>query len=162
MSLKRIKESQVLIPCLAKQNHYLGYIPLVESRLQLFKRLKQEREILSVLSKYGIPKSHVIEVKSEFADRKPEAGVNYYYYNGPLDAKTRKFCRLMLKIDKVFSEEEINKVSDELGYPVLEYCGSYGCRHQWIRFRGNRIYTPKPTVREIRKLINDGIESESK
>jgi len=65
----------------------------------------------------------------------------------------------MLKIDKVFSQSEIDRISDELGYDVLVYCGSYNCRHQWIRFRGKRINTPVPTSRQIRKLINDGIEA---
>lgn len=131
----------------------------MNSRLNSIKRITQERRIIKVISKYGLPKSQVLELTSQFADRTPEEGVNYYYYNGPLDEKTRQFCRLMLKIDKVFSEEEINKISDELGYSVIEYMGSYGCRHQWIRFRGKRIYTPKPTIREIRKLINEGIEA---
>lgn len=121
-------------------------------------RLNEERKILSVFSKYGVERSKVVQLTETFAYRKPESGESYYYYNGPLDDKTRNFCRLMLKIDKVFSQEEIDKISEELGYDVLEYCGSYNCRHQWIRFRGNRIFTPKPTIREIRKLINQGIE----
>ncbi len=133
-----------------------------ESRIKDFKKILFEKELIRLLRKCGVSKSEVEEIPREFADRKPEEGVNYYYYNGPLDAKTRAFCKLMLKIDKVFSEEEINKISEELGYPVLEYCGSFGCRHHWVRFRGKRINTPKPTVREIRKLINDGVEFESK
>lgn len=131
-------------------------------KLTSFKTFSRERQIVKVLRKYGVSRSLVEEIPQGFADRKPEEGVNYYYYNGPLDKKTRSFCRLMLKIDKVFSEEEINKISEELGYSVLEYCGSFGCRHQWIRFRGRRINTPKPTVREIRKLINDGVEFQTK
>jgi len=130
----------------------------VNQRLKHINRITQERRIIKVISKYGLPKSQVLELNSQFAERKPEEGVNYYYYNGPLDSKTREFCSLMLKIDKVFSEEEINRISDELGYDVLAYCGSFYCRHQWIKFRGKRIFTPKPTAREIRKLINRGIE----
>ena len=128
--------------------------------IQDIKQAHREISLLKLLrsTKYGIPRNQVEELTENFADRKPEEGMNYYYYNGPLDEKTRKFCVLMLNIDKVFSEEEIDKISEELNYSVLKYKGSYNCRHDWIIFRGKRIYTPPPTVREIRKLINNGIE----
>lgn len=127
--------------------------------LNRFKKLAFERELLKLLSKCGVKRSEVEEIPKEFADRKPEEGVEYYYYVGPNDDKTRAFCKLMLKLDKVFSIDEISYISEELNYPVLEYKGSYNCRHNWVRFRGKRIFTPKPTVREIRKLINSGIEA---
>jgi hypothetical protein len=121
---------------------------------------KRETQLYKILnsSHMGLPKNSVIEVKEEFANRKPEQGMHYFYYSGPLDDKTREFCKLMLNIDKVFSEEEINKISEELNYDVLKYEGSYNCRHKWVRFRGKIISTPSPTMREIRKLINNGIE----
>lgn len=128
------------------------------SRLQQLKRRKTDLHLISLVKKYGIPRSQVEEITQEFANRIPEKGVNYYYYIGPNDAKTRSFCKLMLKIDKVFTEEEIQYMSDELGYPVIEYCGSYGCRHGWVKFRGRVITTPKPTQREIRRLLNEGLE----
>lgn len=127
-------------------------------RIQTFKKIKFERDLLSRLKKTGFKKSQVEEIKKEFANRIPEKGENYYYYLGPLDEKTRPFCRQMLKIDKVFSEDQINYISEELNYPVLEYGGSYNCRHQWVKFRGRVIPTPNPTQREIRKLINNGME----
>lgn len=122
-------------------------------------QLKKEERLLKLLSsdKFGTKKTHVIELKETFANRKPEKGESYYYYSGPDDDKTRQFCKLMLKIDKVFSQEEIDKISEELNYDVLEYRGAYNCRHKWVRFRGKIISTPKPTMREIRKLIIEGI-----
>lgn len=122
-------------------------------------QLKKEERLLKLLSsdKFGTKKTHVIELKETFANRKPEKGEQYYYYSGPDDDKTRQFCKLMLKIDKVFSQEEIDKISEELNYDVLEYKGAYNCRHKWVRFRGKIISTPKPTMREIRKLIIEGI-----
>ncbi len=130
-------------------------------KLHSIVRAGRECELLKLLrsDKYGIPRSEVEEITENFADRKPEEGMNYYYYSGPLDEKTRPFCSLMLTIDKVFSEEEIAKISEELNYSVLKYKGSYKCRHDWIKFRGKRIYTPAPTQRDIRKLINKGIQS---
>ncbi len=131
---------------------------MLEQRIQTFKRLKLELQLFELLKNTGVSRSLVEELPQEFANRNPEKGVNYYYYNGPLDAKTRPFCKLMLKIDKVFTEEQINYISEELNYPVLEYKGSFGCRHQWIKFRGRIINTPQPTQRDIRKLINSGVE----
>jgi hypothetical protein len=129
----------------------------VEKRLQTFKRIKIEHEIIKAMRRTGYNRSEIEVIPDAFADRKPEEGQVYYYYNGPLDHKTRPFCRLMLKIDKVFSKEQIEYMSAELGYPVLEYAGSFGCRHHWVKFIGKVISTPNPTQREIRKLINSGI-----
>lgn len=60
---------------------------------------------------------------------------SFYYYDGPLDDKTREFCATLLLQGKFYSQEEINYLSSRLGYNVDLYCGSYGCRHQWKRAR---------------------------
>jgi hypothetical protein len=132
---------------------------VIEQRLKQIRQIKQEFAIYNLLvsNRFGLKRNQVEELKEEFATRKPEPGEAYYYYSGPLDDKTRPFCKMMLKIDKVFSQEEIDKISEELNYDVLEFKGAYNCRHKWIRFRGKIISTPKPTMREIRKLIIDGI-----
>lgn len=126
-------------------------------RLQIFKKIKFELDLFRLLKSCGVKRSLVEEIPTELANRKPEKGVDYYYYIGPLDEKTRPFCRLMLSIDKVFTKEEIEYMSEELEYPVLEYKGSYNCRHNWVKFRGQIINTPKPTQREIRRLINSNL-----
>lgn len=126
-------------------------------RILSLKRTREERQILSILKNYGLKKSKVEQIPLELAERKPEEGLTYWYYSGPLDQKTRPFCARLLKMDKVFSDEEIKKISEELNYDVLEFNGAYNCRHNWTRFRGKIILTPPPTTREIRKLINDGI-----
>jgi len=118
---------------------------------------RDERKILAFVEKNGIPK-HQVEVLPElFANRKPDPNEDYYYYDGPLDEKTRDFCKRMLKIDKVFSTTDIEILSNQLNYDVLKYRGSYNCRHRWIRFRGRIISTPEPTVRQLRDLISKGI-----
>ena len=122
------------------------------------KEIVREHHLLEALKRIGIPSGKVERFTEEFASRSPEKGEAYYYYDGPLDEKTREFCKIMLKIDKVFSETDIQRLSNELSYDVLKYEGSYNCRHKWVRFRGKIISTPAPTVREIRKLINNGIE----
>lgn len=90
-------------------------------------------------------------------NRKPKEGTRYFYYTGPNDEKTRDFCKYILKLDKVFSEEEIKFMSDMLGYSVLRYKGSYNCRHEWVQFNGKRIKTPAPTVSQIDRLIEKNI-----
>ncbi len=92
----------------------------------------------------------------ELADRPALKGETYYYYDGPMDKKNRPFCHDMLTLDKVFSEKQIQFLSDELGYDVLKYKGSYGCRHSWILFRGKVIYTPPPTPNQMRNLTAEG------
>lgn len=117
-----------------------------------------EKDIISLLRKVGHKSSEVEKLPTELAERKPEKGEDYYYYLGPLDKKTREFCSTILKLDKVFSKSQIDYISEELGYDVLVYCGSFNCRHNWIKFRGRVISTPPPTVGQIRKIINRGIE----
>ena len=104
----------------------------------------------------GSPRSDFKEDAIELADRIPVPGEEYYYYNGPMDTKNRPFCHDLLVYDKVFSLSEIDYLTSQLGYDVLEYQGSYGCRHAWIRFRGTRINTPKPTANQMRVLTAPG------
>ena len=60
---------------------------------------------------------------------------SFYYYDGPLDDKTRAFCATLLLQGKFYSQKEIDYLSSRLGYNVDLYMGSYNCRHQWKRAR---------------------------
>lgn len=119
---------------------------------------KIEHALFNLFSTKGIPKSQVEEIKEDFADRPVKKGENYYYYSGPLDDKTRPFCKQMLSYDKVVSETDIDILSNYLDYDVKLYKGSYNCRHKWVKFRGKRISTPELTIPQIRKLVNLGIK----
>lgn len=119
---------------------------------------KLEHYINKLMLEKGIPANQVERFNEEFADRKPKEGETYYYYTGPLDDKTRPFCKQMLKYDKVVSETDIDILSNYLDYDVKKYKGSYNCRHNWVRFRGKRILTPELTIPQIRKLTNLGIQ----
>lgn len=81
----------------------------------------------------------------------------YFYYSGPQDKRNRPFCAYMMRLDKVFKRETIDWMTFRIGYDVLKYKGSYGCRHSWIRFRGKYVTTPLPTDRQIDGLIRDQI-----
>ena len=59
-----------------------------------------------------------------------------YRYFGPKDDRNRDFCREVLDLDMLFTEEQItNGLSNpEFGnYNIFDYKGSYGCRHKWKR-----------------------------
>ena len=118
---------------------------------------KIEHYLKKLLSEKGIPASCIERFSEEFADRNPKKGEAYFYYTGPSDSKTRPFCELMLKFDKVVSETDIDILSTYLKYDVKLYRGSYNCRHRWVRFRGKQISTPELTIGQIRKLVSRGI-----
>ena len=99
----------------------------------------------------------ILDDKQTFKDRIAKPGEVYYYYDGPLDEKTREFCRYILKLDKVFTISEIGYMSTQLGYNVYQYQGSYNCRHIWRKFRGKLLPGPAPTDRQIQTLIEKNI-----
>jgi len=54
--------------------------------------------------------------------------VPYLRYSGP-SGTVRPFC--MRIIDKVFTMEEVENMTNDFGYPALIYCGMWNCRHRW-------------------------------
>jgi hypothetical protein len=52
-------------------------------------------------------------------------------YVGPLDRKTRPFCRKILTGVKVHTVEAVQKMDNGTPLPVLTSCGSWRCRHAW-------------------------------
>lgn len=70
---------------------------------------------------------------NHYADIDPNE--SFYFYDGPLDEKTRNFCVEMLIQGKLYTQEEMDYLSSLLGYNVELYCGSFNCRHQWKRAR---------------------------
>ena len=133
-----------------------------------FKRIKMERDVLSLLRRkdFGVTfeAGYTIEKiePSEFATVDPNEV--FYYYDGPLDDKTRAFCQEILIIGKFFRQEDIDKLSSKAGYNVDLYMGSYNCRHKWLRARvKGKIkegYVP-PTVNgnEINKIGRRSIDN---
>ena len=128
------------------------------NKAKIISTIKLEHEIFKLLRDKGIDKSRIEEIPEQFANRKPQEGTNYYYYSGPLDEKTRDFCKQMLKYDKVVSEVDIDILSNYLNYDVKKYKGSYNCRHSWVKFRGKIISTPELTINQIRNLVKKGIK----
>jgi len=58
-----------------------------------------------------------------------KAGIEYFRYDGPVDGKNRVFCSK--HVGKVYSINEINKMVNDFGQPVLYFRGGWNCRHYW-------------------------------
>ncbi|MBP8975093.1 MAG: hypothetical protein KBG83_00095 [Bacteroidetes bacterium] len=59
-----------------------------------------------------------------------ESGTEQFLYSGPLSPSTRPFCRA--HVGRIFTKEQILKMDNGQGLPVLETCGGYNCRHSWV------------------------------
>lgn len=73
-----------------------------------------------------------------------------YKYVGALSSNSRDFCKEMIKANKVFRIEDIDKMSNRSvnpvgpsGYSIFEYRGSYNCKHRWIQL----IYRAKGKIK---------------
>lgn len=134
--------------------------------MNLIQRIKLSYHALRL----GTPKRFVeaIEIidSGHFKDIPVGRNDEYYVFAGP--PAERDFCVFMLKIDKVFSIEEINTLSTLMGYDVFEYQpgpimpnggpGGPNCKHKWRRFRGKFIISGNvPTNRQIDVLINKSV-----
>lgn len=108
-------------------------------RILKFKKIIMERTVLSLIRSkdFGVKfeDGYIIEKldSTEFATIDPNDV--FYYYEGPLDEKTRPFCEELLIIGKFFTQEQIDKLSTKAGYNVDLYMGSYNCRHKWSKAR---------------------------
>lgn len=127
---------------------------------------------LLLSNKFGVPKSKVeaLELieddKIKMKDIEVKRGDLYYVFDGP--SPERDFCVYMMKIDKVFSIEDIEALSILMGYDVFEYQpgpimpnggpGGPNCKHKWRRFRGKFIDSGDvPKDRQIGSLVNKSI-----
>jgi len=65
-----------------------------------------------------------------------------YKYQGPNDSKNRAFCKALLNLNKLYTRDEINKISNRVGRNVWTKRGGWYtkpgtdihlpyCRHQW-------------------------------
>lgn len=77
-----------------------------------------------------------------------------YEYVGPLDEKTRKFCRRMLQLSKkgtLWSKSDLQNIQGSNPefpqyYNIYLYKGSYGCRHSW---RAVYLYQKQPKKAKV-------------
>ena len=65
-----------------------------------------------------------------------------YSYEGPKDSRNRPFCAKLLDLDRFYSRQDIEKISERLGYSVWDRRGGWFtqpdgthrpyCRHIWM------------------------------
>jgi hypothetical protein len=134
-----------------------------------------DRCIIDMLSKCGRPASDFNwdEIVAENVDPDKESEfdenedgkikvqqddkIKYYYYDkkanakfdggGVIDSRSRDFCVEMISLGKVWTREEINRVSFTLRYSVFKYAGGYNCRHTWKVFRYRKLDPPSKSER---------------
>lgn len=84
----------------------------------------------------------------------PEGYEVRYRYEGPLDEKSRPFCKMMMTTyeNEWWSREQIESLNTEPGkanrkgnkpYSVFNWRGGNYCRHQWVRYYFN------PTTNDV-------------
>lgn len=140
----------------------------INKSLKVFKQAMEkfnERRIITYLSNPTMGKSMEdweVANEGDFAEVDPNG--TWYYYEGPLDDKTRPFCQEMLLLGKFFSQTDLDMLSAGIGYNVYLYEGRWNCRHRWVRARIKQKikegYVPdEPTNGEINRLRN--IQDES-
>jgi hypothetical protein len=79
-----------------------------------------------------------------------------YKYVGPKDELNRTFCAEMMAARRVFRIEDIMEMSNRSvnevgpqGYSIMEWRGSYNCRHRWVQLMYQRTG---------RIVNNDGVD----
>ena len=90
-----------------------------------------------------------------------------YEYVGPLDEKTRKFCRRMLSLSKkgtLWSKADLQNIQGSNPefpqyYNIFLYKGSYGCRHSW---KAVYLYQKKPKKAKVTVTFMQKAELASK
>lgn len=58
-----------------------------------------------------------------------QAGINKFKYDGILQPTSRIFC--VEHFQKIYTYQQILKLDNKMGTPVLTTCGSWNCHHFW-------------------------------
>ena len=89
-----------------------------------------------------------------------------FKYVGPRDNKNRQFCADMLSMNRVYRQEDIDQLTDDVAneefgyYNIFLWRGSYNCRHTWVKL----WYAPTGQIRNSgssTKGLERGPESQS-
>ena len=104
---------------------------------------------LDILGKMGVKKDEPSETK--------------YRYSGP--TAERGFCKAMLRLNKMYSEDDMDKLRGRLAsvnpnmgpngassYDVFKYKGSVNCKHYWTQLS---VFKPKDSRRVL--VIDNGV-----
>ena len=62
-----------------------------------------------------------------------------FKYVGPRDEKNRQFCAEMLSMNRVYRQEDVDQLTDDVAneefgfYNIFLWRGSFNCRHTWVK-----------------------------
>lgn len=72
-------------------------------------------------------------------------------FDGPgiIDSRSRDFCRLIVRANKFYTREEINRISFQLRYSVFNYEGGINCRHEWFKVLVDRKPNQAPAKGKV-------------
>lgn len=104
-------------------------------RLRRARREFDEDRLARLLAQHGSPADGSVEEAPEGWEGLADPSEQYFLYRGPLDERTRPFCSAILGLDRYWTLNDIDTVSRKVGYDVFGFCGSFSCRHQWVRAR---------------------------
>lgn len=76
------------------------------------------------------------------------AGITTFRYSGPT-VNLRSFCAQHVGL--VYTSDEIARMDNGQGLPVVHYCGGYYCRHRWTPYR----YDPEPQRAKVAAELED-------
>ena len=133
-----------------------------QRKLKSIKQEKMEEAVLRLANKYGqsIGGDDVVYIdttKTDFVnvgdylkgivgldilgkkglDDEPEIK---YRYTGPISSDSRNFCRAMVRLNKVYTREEINDMDTSINtgfrhdgqpYSIFQFKGGVNCKHYW-------------------------------
>jgi len=89
-----------------------------------------------------------------------------FKYVGPRDEKNREFCAQMLSFNRVYRQEDIDELTDNVAneefgfYNIFLWRGSFNCRHTWVKL----WYAPTGQIRNSgssTKGLEKGPEAQS-
>jgi len=140
---QKVETLQVLFGLIKEDSERLVYggaaNPLTEQEQQIISFLQSEnvgqRKSDYVLHSEEEDGLKVFAQKKKNINNAIDPNTPFYFYDGPLDDKTRPFCKALLKLDKLFSQEDIDRLSRYVGYNVDLYFGGFNCRHKWKQAR---------------------------
>lgn len=117
-----------------------GIIELVSRSLRRGTSLQRLRDRLR--SEFDVQQQHIYTVgntitasigRAALLEQSRRDMVQHYRYVGPR-AHARAFCTHLLdqaSAGKTWTIDEINRLDNGQGLPVLYFCGGYNCRHRW-------------------------------
>ena len=137
-------------------------IKWAQRKLKSIKQEKMEEAVLRLAKKYGetLPIDdtfYIDSTQSAFTnvgdylkgvvgldilgkkglDEEPETK---YRYTGPISSDSRNFCRAMVRLNKIYTREEINDMDTAINtgfrhdgqpYSIFEFKGGVNCKHYW-------------------------------